>query len=99
MAEYTDEQWDAILASAENSGLWSIDDTKILRGLIDSTHTFGLHLLGMILDQRNAVTLSLVAAPMLTDEHVRQINDFKGQIKGVDSILSLIRELAQKDVE
>jgi hypothetical protein len=31
--------------------------------------------------------------------HVRQINDFKGQVKGVISMLSLVRELAEKDVE
>jgi hypothetical protein len=97
MAAYTDDQWDQVLENAENSGVWSDEDTEVLRGLLNSSHTFGLHFLAMILDQRKVGLLALVAQPMLSQENIMQVADFKGQIKGVDSILALIRLLAEKE--
>lgn len=99
MAAFTDDQWDNVLGRAETSGVWTLDDTNILQGLINSQHTFGLHFLGEILATRKALVESLVAAPSVTEDDTRKLIDFKGQIAGVDKILALVRELAEKETE
>jgi hypothetical protein len=99
MAEYTDEQWDTILENARNSGLWSIEDTNVLRGILSSVHTFGLHFLKEIQDIRTALVESLVAASCTETADLHQLIHFKGQVTGIDKMLALVRELAEKETE
>src|SRR3954468_16202730 len=99
MAEYTDDQWDAVLEKARLSGLWTNEDTAILRGLLGSQYTFGLHYFKETLDIRTALVESLVAAPSGSQEDLNLLIHFKGQIMGIDKMLALVRELAEKDPE
>src|SRR4051794_29035739 len=99
MAAYTDDQWDTVLESARRSGLWTNEDTTILRGILGSQHAFGLHYLKEIQDIRTALVESLVAAPSGGQEDLNLLIHFKGQIMGVDKMLALVRELAEKDPE